>query len=149
MSTERFEEIAEMAINMTEYLYLNEFTPEICEELQRNEAPKIKAYYEKINEELGISKKVKDIKICDWPYWHQPAASMYGPNIAVNHLLFEEGINNDTNDEWVSVRLDAPTWSLYQPLHEAVHVHLVTKKHDYFKGIEDGNIQKKCHLELA
>ena len=54
--TQRFAELATLAINVTEWLHVNEFTDEICDEIVATE---------------GMAR-------CDWLYWHQATSSMYG-----------------------------------------------------------------------
>eukprot|EP01084_Bolivina_argentea_P146977 257226_1 len=117
VQSNKFLDIAKYAINLTIHFYRNEFSDKIC---------------------INIKKYTNGEIECKWADWYQPVSSLYGSNLAINHVLYDDIIsykdkyNIDVN-EWKTIKLDC--WNDNQLIIDTVQLHVVIYKHDILKRI--------------
>ena len=92
--TDFFIKAGRVAYNATRYMFLNEF---------KHDNPEISKYF-KVNKNDG-----------EWPYWWRPVSSMYGGELAVNHVI--DGISQNNRGRFDTSSCETRSiWS-------TVHVH--------------------------
>ncbi|ETO04436.1 hypothetical protein RFI_32962 [Reticulomyxa filosa] len=120
--TNQFLELVHYTLNFTQYVFEQEFTESVCKK-----------------EVIALG------HVCTWPDWHQGVSSLYGSELAINHV-FCAGQNDTSrlNNAWKSTFLDSNSWS---EVRDTVQFHLLMMKHNLFPDIERvGNFQQLREL---
>eukprot|EP01084_Bolivina_argentea_P052146 95813_1 len=125
-----FVQLATLVVNSTLYLYENEFTKAVCQNIINS---KFKDPYN--NTLSGFIEK------CGWPHWHKGVASLYGQNIAINHIFYNDFIQykklyNISVDEWKSKALDVLVdYNWGYRISDTLQIHIINQKRSLTENI--------------
>eukprot|EP01084_Bolivina_argentea_P079524 144245_1 len=123
----RFLQLAQYTVNLTLYLFNNEFTAEKCKEI----------------DDLHYKTKHNDTAQCGWADWHQGVSSLYGQNLAINHVFYNDILEFNKSygigvDQWQNIGMDAEPLYSYR-IRDILQMHLIESKGYILKQIAEIN----------
>ncbi|ETO24929.1 hypothetical protein RFI_12228 [Reticulomyxa filosa] len=118
----KFLELVHWALNFTEYVHQNEFTETVC-------AKEVLAHGHH----------------CNWPDWHQGVSSLYGSELAINHVFCgNKSSKVHLTNDWKSFFLDSIESN---EIRNTVQFHMLQMKHSLLEMLEGfWNLQEIKHF---